>query len=532
MAKITVALFIFTAFLSLSIFVNAQVVDDSLVIDSNIGEYKYIKPPGSPYFSDEQRIMFERVGFAGYNLSKPAAAVIVIEAKKIAYPEFFIEKLKNQVNSPHKLTTYTYKGSNLYGLYESLRLWQSGKYLIMMMGPGIENLEKQADKLPEQILDAYLEKYPVDYFNCPKLVYTQEMPPDGYNYVPDYDENGCESGRHVEPISQTTPIIQPTPQPIATAIPEPITTYVPVPVSSIVPISEGVAKREIKRNNCIDSDNGEDVYIKGKVSGYQDESYTNYWTRIDSCNTQLSENGFTGDSYRGEGVMEYFCTGDGVIVASYIKCSEGYVCQDGSCTGIDETGLRCADPDQGDYFTRGMTCGYPRYPAVGPMNCVVDKCEGNKIIEYGLVGSDCVVGSNPSTCPNGCSDGACISVNTQETSTKETSTGITGKVVDKTVGEENIERAASAALKLEGVRITLSEAQRLTDSIAVYYRNTGEAEKSTRWSEISSMFEAAVGMADNIIQYLKSTRDTEGARTKLADLRIHIKDISEKILSD
>src|SRR3989338_8237538 len=106
MAKITVALFIFTAFLSLSIFVNAQVVDDSLVIDSNIGEYKYIKPQGSPYFSDEQRIMFERVGFAGYNLSKPAAAVIVIEAKKIAYPELFIEKLKNQVNSPHKLTTY------------------------------------------------------------------------------------------------------------------------------------------------------------------------------------------------------------------------------------------------------------------------------------------------------------------------------------------------------------------------------------------------------------------------------------------
>ncbi len=527
MVKSIVILLMFTAFFSSMTFVAAQtIVDDSLIINSDIGEYRYIKPPGSPHFSDQDNVMFERASFAGYNLSTPAAAVIVVQARKLAYPEKLIERFKGQTSSPHKIESYTYKGSNLYGLYESLRMWQSRKYFIMAMGPGIENINNQTGSIPEQVLDAYLEKYPVDYFTCPKLFYTQEMPPDGYQYVYDYDENGCESGRHVEPIDQATQ------RPVPTTTQEPIATTIPVPTATSVPASSSVAKKVVDRNNCVDSDNGENIYTKGTVSGYQDESYTNYWTRTDSCNTQLSDTRFTGDSYQGEGVVEYTCMENDVIVAPYIKCSEGYVCQDGACTGIDETGLKCTDPDQGDYFTRGMTCGYPRYPAVGPMNCVVDKCEGNKVIEYGLVGSDCVVGNIPYTCPNGCSDGACISEGSQGTTTEDIGGGITGKVVEKVVEEETIERAASAALKLELVRIDLTEAKNLIHRIAEYYTNAGEPNKSKKWSEISSMFGSAVEMVDSIIAYLKSTRDVNGAKNMLADLRSHVKQISEKILSD
>ncbi len=534
----------FLSFISISEAQSTSVIDESLTINADIGQYKYSKPDmGVPSLSQEDAKIIDKVNIVLYNSTQNqdnkqlVALVYVVRFKKLSGPEQFIEKAKRSPSG--QLIKGDYKGNPVYyseGTFEgmpNLKLWQSSQYVVFSFMVEVANGRPTTTQgvIAEGVLDAYLEKYPVNYFNCQRLVYTQEMPPDGYRYVPDYDENGCESGRHVEPITESISQPLPTtiPQPIATAVPVPINT--PVPVSSAVPISEGVAKREIKRNSCTDSDSGEDVYTKGTVSGYQDQSYTNYWTRTDSCNTQLSENGFTGDTYRGEGVMEYFCAGDGAIVASYIKCSEGYVCQDGSCTGIDETGLRCTDPDNGNYFTRGMTCGYPRYPALGPMNCVVDKCEGNKVIEYGLVGSDCVVGNNPSICPGGCSDGACISVNTQEVSTKETSTGITGKVVDKIAEEETIEKAANAAVKLEVVKINLAEVEELTDKIAAYYRSTGEAKKASKWSEISSMFEAAVGMTDNIIQYLKSTRDVNGAKNQLANLRFHVKQISEKILA-
>lgn len=528
-------------FLSITTISEAQlesIIDEGLTINADIGQYKYSKPyMGTPSLSQEDSKIIDKVNIVLYNSTGTSdnkqivALVYVMKFKKLSGPEQFIEKAKR--SSINQLIRGEYKGESVYyseGTFNGLsqlKLWQSSQYVVISIMGEFANNKPTDTKgiITEEVLDVYLEKYPVDYFNCPKMVYTQEMPSDGYQYVYDYDENGCESGRHVEPIDESVS------RPVPTTTQEPIATTVPAPTAISVPASSSVAK-EVNRNSCTDSDNGEDVYTKGTTSGYQDESYTNYWTRTDACNTQLSDNGFTGDSYRGEGVMEYFCAGDGVIAASYIKCSEGYVCQDGSCTGIDETGLRCTDPDQGDYFTRGMTCGYPRYPAVGHMNCVVDKCEGNNVIEYGLVGSDCVVGNNPHTCPNGCSGGACISVNTQEVSTKETSTGITGKVVDKITEDETIERAASAALKLELVRIDLTKTRDLIQKIADYYTNAGELDKSKRWSEISSMFGSAVGMVDGMIAYLKSTRDVNGAKNMLTDLRSNMKQISEKILSN
>ncbi len=65
-------------------------------------------------------------------------------------------------------------------------------------------------------------------------------------------------------------------------------------------------------SNCIDSDNGQNIYIKGTT-------YNSNTTRIDACQSTSAVN-------------EYYCqTGSNNIFSSTIGCPSGYLCNDGAC---------------------------------------------------------------------------------------------------------------------------------------------------------------------------------------------------------
>ena len=583
-------------FLSLFVFVVQAQLDNSLIIDRDIGQYKYFSPGGYP---SQPGPDMKRIGVAMYNWTEQNGDIFgvgffIIETHKLADAEIFLNKIKTGAPSQDSIVKKVYKDKSLYflsGGFEGSHawLWQSGTYIIFGVGPfnPPQNIRQNIRSVsevpfPEEILDAYLAKYTVNYFECPKLYYTQEMPPDGYQYVPDYDENRCENGRHEEPIPSTTPVgcvpdqkaictaeydpvcgengqtysnsclarascagimhsgpcgqdefSTPTPQ-ITTSVSGPIPVPVRPPefVGGFGPGSGFAISQprpiEVKPSgSCADSDGGYDIYKKGTVNGYQDETYSNYWTRTDACNSPLGGSKFTGDSYQGEGVVEHSCMENNVILAPYIKCPEGFFCQDGACTDIKGTALECNDPDRGDYFTRGITCGHPRYPALDPMNCVIDRCEGDTVIEYILMEPDCVVGNRPYLCPSGCVDGACVPVENRK---PQPISGISGRVIEKPVEEGNTERLIQSALRLESIRISLQNLKESLKRVSEYYRSIGNEDKYAKWSTVSEMFDTALNKANDIVQYIKSTKDVEGSKTKLSELRSYMSTVADKIL--
>ncbi len=197
--------------LSLAFVVQAQ-SDDSLIIENDIGLYKYMAIETPPLQEN-----MERAQFAAYNSTSvedniiTGIAFIIIEFKKLGYAEETLNKIKEWLSQGHTVNVLeeTYKGSIIYlgkphGQVDT-RVWQSGKFIIVVGGPIVGNMSAQTIEentrlysppkpLPEEILDAYLAKYPVNYFECP----THQTPPQGgYTYAPDYDGNGCISGYHL-----------------------------------------------------------------------------------------------------------------------------------------------------------------------------------------------------------------------------------------------------------------------------------------------------------------------------------------------
>lgn len=66
---------------------------------------------------------------------------------------------------------------------------------------------------------------------------------------------------------------------------------------------------------CYDSDNGQDIYIKGTVT-YQGSGYTDYCYSV---------------NLSGQLVGEYFCNSNGIAQVALISCPSGYFCTDGAC---------------------------------------------------------------------------------------------------------------------------------------------------------------------------------------------------------
>ena len=158
-------------------------------------------------------------------------------------------------------------------------------------------------------------------------------------------------------------------------------------------------KEEKKVNKCIDSDNGKDYFVAGKLSGT--DIYGNVIDQLDHC---------AGD---GTGVNEYYCTETGFTYETY-QCPKG--CKDGICVKeIKAEGInisKCNDPDAED-LSKATTVTY--FDQNGVQSDFKDSCVGIVGVIEGLCNKDgtfaCLNKDNcKRRCPKGkiCSDGACI----------------------------------------------------------------------------------------------------------------------------
>ena len=126
---------------------------------------------------------------------------------------------------------------------------------------------------------------------------------------------------------------------------------------------------------CDDTDDGQDRYEKGTVTGDGD-TYTDYCLDDDT-------------------VREYYCSGDEVSYKS-LGCPSGYECSDGKCISAI-----CSDSDGNDVYIYGhVTKGASTYN---------DYClDSTNVREYWCDGND--VESTTYECPGGyvCSSGKCV----------------------------------------------------------------------------------------------------------------------------
>jgi len=168
-------------------------------------------------------------------------------------------------------------------------------------------------------------------------------------------------------------------------------------VASSTNATTTAAKTSTSTVNCVDSDEGINEYIYGKVT---ENSYASYY---DTC--------------EGNQLKEWYCSASGKAY-QYINCPIG--CIDGVCkknTGNDSsTGIVCNDSDNGkDYHTAGqVTHGdgiLINYDVCIDSNTVKENFCDNGYYNYEFY-----------TCPRGCQNNACINENAYGTSTSSTST--------------------------------------------------------------------------------------------------------------
>ena len=115
-------------------------------------------------------------------------------------------------------------------------------------------------------------------------------------------------------------------------------------------------------------------------------------------------------------LLERYCSTKGALQTQVYKCPSG--CKNGACV----SNQTCTDTDGGEnYYVKGIVSGYDGNGAY--IANISDVCEGSNLtapisinnlrerICDGIYGKDVFY-----TCPNGCSDGACIT-NTNQTCT-------------------------------------------------------------------------------------------------------------------
>lgn len=129
---------------------------------------------------------------------------------------------------------------------------------------------------------------------------------------------------------------------------------------------------------CADSDGGKDFYIKGTTA-------KGSLNRTDYCGT-------------GNNLFEHYCDADGNLQENFLfVCPNG--CSNGACSSAT---IPCIDNDNGkDFYVKGTTSkgslSYIDYCGAGS-NLFEHYCDTNGDIQINFLYA----------CPNGCSDGACL----------------------------------------------------------------------------------------------------------------------------
>ncbi len=221
MTKLPLVSILILFFLSLSfVYLTQAQTEDTLVIKSDFGDYKYFVPEGQAGQPPNLYENMKRAEIAFYNWTESNGDVFgvgfgVIEFFKSAHAEEYLNKIKKALSSGDTDirvdggNTRHYKENMFYYVERNDNIgrspgwiWQSGVYLVFGFGPlnppesvrkNIHDISQPYPEVPEVMLDAYIEKYPVNYFECPPY---QTPSQGGYTYAPDYDENGCISGYH------------------------------------------------------------------------------------------------------------------------------------------------------------------------------------------------------------------------------------------------------------------------------------------------------------------------------------------------
>ncbi len=143
-------------------------------------------------------------------------------------------------------------------------------------------------------------------------------------------------------------------------------TFVPVEPVESVPVEEAV---------CKDSDGGKDYYTYGETS---------------------DANSGGGDICNGNNLVEHYCS-EGKHVYETYSCEDG--CLNGACKG--DWSADCYDSDGGkDYYIYGETSDANSGGG--------DICNGNNLVEHYC--SQWGHEYETYTCPDGCEDGACLTV--------------------------------------------------------------------------------------------------------------------------
>src|SRR3989338_8775706 len=147
-----------------------------------------------------------------------------------------------------------------------------------------------------------------------------------------------------------------------------------------------------------------------KITGKTTENDTTNQTCSDDCSSngakQCSGDGYkTCGEYDSDSCLEF---------SSVTSCSSSETCVAGACVSSTYT---CADSDGGKtYSTKGNVVASSPTSSID----VTDLCsDSNKLVEY-FCTSDKQQSGETYTCPNGCSNGACVS-----TTTNQTTTGVT-----------------------------------------------------------------------------------------------------------
>ncbi|MBT3397384.1 hypothetical protein HOA55_00040 [archaeon] len=127
---------------------------------------------------------------------------------------------------------------------------------------------------------------------------------------------------------------------------------------------------------CTDSDGGTDYFVKGTTGTSRDY-------KIDNCN--------------GDRLEEFICTGDSSGTSVDYECPNG--CSEGACISDEQTctsDSECVSEDEVYCSDRNTKC----------TNSVRMGCVPSLGVCMPLLGSE---GLSCEPCPNGCSDGACVS---------------------------------------------------------------------------------------------------------------------------
>ncbi len=168
------------------------------------------------------------------------------------------------------------------------------------------------------------------------------------------------------------------------------------------------------RPTCTDTDGGNDPLVKGTITESRNEdgpSGSDYCESVSNNQITYVEEGCSGDDC---GLREFYCVSNIISSSVDVKCPDG--CSDGVCIGevlipsdepedFPEIG-QCADSDGGkNYYIKGEIEG-PL--AASPNSPREDICAGGSVREL-FCNSEGKGEPFLYECPDGCSEGVCIS---------------------------------------------------------------------------------------------------------------------------